>query len=395
MNARGRIDGIDFWRGFALLTIFINHVPDNILSNVTHKNFGFSDAAEAFVFLSGMSVALAYGSYFFRGETGGGIRAVLRRAFKLYWVQILLSFLVIMLFAAAAFLMDEDELTDDEDRQLVVAHPARGILGILAMGHQLDFINILPLYVVLLLATPAFLWLARRNGWLMLAASAALYAVARIFDLNLPTWPLEGTWFFNPFAWQLLFVSGLFIGSRIRNEDIPYDRRVFVVCVAMLVVSLVLMTKGFGYAPVLWDNFGQALDHSKTDLGLVRLAHFFALAYVVYYSGLTRLMPAIFVFKPVALMGRFSLPVFATGCVLAAISQVIDETSEDGLIENLALSLVIVACGVLIHYLVARYLAARADLQKGKAAVVHAPSIAPVGPIEAPKEQQPESLQVS
>src|SRR5262249_13423699 len=110
---------------------------------------------------------------------------------------------------------------------------------------------------------------------------------------------------------------------------------------------------------------------------------------------LTRLMRAIFVFKPVALMGRFSLPVFATGCVLAAISQVIDETSEDGLIENLALSLVIVACGGLIHYLGARYLASRADVQKGKGAVVRARSSGPAGPIEAPKEPQRESLQVS
>jgi len=64
-----RIDGIDFWRGFALLTIFIDHVPENIFQHVTQKNFGFSDATELFVFLSGVSVALAYGTRFFDGET--------------------------------------------------------------------------------------------------------------------------------------------------------------------------------------------------------------------------------------------------------------------------------------------------------------------------------------
>ena len=58
-----RIDGIDFWRGLALLTIFIDHVPENIFQHVTQQNFGFSDAAELFVFLSGVSVALAYGIY--------------------------------------------------------------------------------------------------------------------------------------------------------------------------------------------------------------------------------------------------------------------------------------------------------------------------------------------
>ena len=62
-----RVDGIDFWRGFALLTIFIDHGPLNVPQYVTQKNFGFSDAAELFVFLSGASVALAYGSRFFRG----------------------------------------------------------------------------------------------------------------------------------------------------------------------------------------------------------------------------------------------------------------------------------------------------------------------------------------
>src|SRR6266853_3501877 len=74
-----RIDGIDFWRGLALLMIFIDHVPENVFQHVTQKNFGFSDAAELFVFLSGVSVALAYGTRFFEGETVGAVRAVLRR----------------------------------------------------------------------------------------------------------------------------------------------------------------------------------------------------------------------------------------------------------------------------------------------------------------------------
>src|SRR5947209_18987214 len=80
-----RIDGIDFWRGFALLTIFIDHMPESIFQHVTQQNFGFSDAAELFVFLSGVSIALAYGTRFFDGETVVAVRAVLRRAFTLYW----------------------------------------------------------------------------------------------------------------------------------------------------------------------------------------------------------------------------------------------------------------------------------------------------------------------
>src|SRR5260370_7397215 len=78
-----RIDGIDFWRGLALLMIFIDHVPENVFQHVTQKNFGFSDAAELFVFLSGVSVALAYGTRFFEGETALALRASLPPAFTL------------------------------------------------------------------------------------------------------------------------------------------------------------------------------------------------------------------------------------------------------------------------------------------------------------------------
>src|SRR5215467_4836911 len=101
-NTPSRVDGIDFWRGFALLTIFVDHAPDNIFQRGTHGNFGFSDAAELFVFLSGTSVALAYGSRFFRGETASAIRAVFRRVLTLYWVQVLISIVTIAIFVAAA-----------------------------------------------------------------------------------------------------------------------------------------------------------------------------------------------------------------------------------------------------------------------------------------------------
>src|SRR4030095_16618088 len=110
-----RIDGIDFWRGLALLMIFIEHVPENVFQHVTQQNFGFSDAAELFVFLSGVSVALAYGTRFFAGETLRAVRAVLRRAFTIYWVQILISLLIIAIFAGAAALWNDNDLLEDAD----------------------------------------------------------------------------------------------------------------------------------------------------------------------------------------------------------------------------------------------------------------------------------------
>lgn len=61
---------IDFFRGLALLFIFIDHVPDNVLARFTLRNFGFADAAEVFVLLAGFSAVLAYGRTFERPWKG-------------------------------------------------------------------------------------------------------------------------------------------------------------------------------------------------------------------------------------------------------------------------------------------------------------------------------------
>ncbi len=369
-NPANRIDGIDFWRGFALLTIFIDHVPENIFQHVTQRNFGFSDAAELFVFLSGASVALAYGSRFFRGETVAAVRAVLRRAFTLYWVQVLTSLLIIAIFAAAALWWDNDDLIDDDDRDAVVSSPLTGISGIVALLHQFENVNILPLYVVLLLITPALLLLARRSDWLMLLASGLIYLAARLFELNVPSWPLDGGWYFNPLAWQLIFAIGLFVGRRLRSGGIPYDRRLFALCLAVVVASCVVVTNGFGLVPDLWSDMREVLDHGKTDLGLVRIVHYLALAYVIGHSGLTRLLRRSFVFSPLALMGRHSLPVFSAGCVLTALGEVMVETRPEDFAHTLELGAVIVAAGVLAHYAVAHLIGVYRSVERRPVLVV-------------------------
>jgi len=311
------------------------------------------------VFLSGASVALAYGPRFLNGETGSAIRVLFRRAFTLYWVQVLISLLIIGLFAAAAQHWGNDDLVNGNDRDLMVSSPVRGISALLVLAHQLENVNILPLYIVLLLMTPALLILARRNDWLMLATSAALYATARVFELNLPSWPLDGGWYFNPLAWQFIFALGLFVGRRVKSGGIGYHPWAFALSLALLVASAIVVTDGFGLRPGLWEQRSDLLDHSKTDLGLVRLGHFLALGYVISHSGLTRLFRWTPVFSPLALIGRYSLPVFATGCVLAAIGEVIVETRPEDFNHRLTLGGLIVAGGILVHYLVARLLAAR------------------------------------
>jgi len=202
--------------------------------------------------------------------------------------------------------------------------------------------------------------LARRDDRLMLAASAGIYLAARAFSLNLPTWPVEGTWWFNPIAWQLIFAIGIFAGRRLKRGGIAYDARLFSACLAIVVIAAVVRTDAFGYSSGLWQDVRNVLDCDKTDLGLARLVHFLALAYIVYHSGVTGLMRRTRAFLPLCLIGRYGLPVFATGTILSAMSELV-ETRSEALSHQVAFGAAIVVGGILMHYLVARGLAARRD----------------------------------
>jgi hypothetical protein len=349
-----RIDAIDFWRGFALLTIFADHMPGSVLAHVTYRNFGFSDAAEAFVFLSGMSVALAYGPRLLDGRIVAGLHAVVRRLLTIYAVQIVLSFLALGVLVTVTLLGNDDVIEDGDE--VVLENPGRGALAILGLAHQIDFSNILPLYIVLLSLGPVLILLARLDGRLMLGASTAMYGIARLCSLNMPSWPDEGGWFFNPFAWQLLFSVGVFVGLQLRTRapsvsPAPFNSAVFAACAAVLAISAVVVTDGFGLLPGLSGEAFAHLDADKRSLGLARLVHFLALAYVIYHSGLAERMRRTAVFAPLALIGRHSLPVFATGAFLCTVGLATIDDDWPGmpyttmfLVAGLALHYVVAAC---------------------------------------------------
>lgn len=362
-----RIDAIDFWRGFALLSIFVNHLSDNVFAHITHRNFGFSDAAELFVFLSGMSVALAYGRRFLDGKIAQSLRGIYRRVVSLYVVQVIVSLVGIAILIAAAHLLDDEDFIEDPDREMVVDHPRRSIIAIFALAHQFNFFNILPLYIVVLVVTPVLLAFFRYDKRLMLLASGALYLATRLFSLHFPTWPIEGEWYFNPFAWQFLFALGLFVGLR-PNEAPKFHIGLFALGVVGLVVSAFIVTDGFSVFPGLWNGVRFGFDHDKSGLGWLRLTHFIALAYVIYHSGLTDLLRGTQIYAPLCLIGRHSLPVFATGAVLLVVGEVLMDVD----IPEQLTGFLIAVGGILVQYLVARVFEARGIARKGKAAAAAA-----------------------
>jgi hypothetical protein len=339
---------LDMFRGLALVMIFINHVPGNVFESWTSRNFGFSDAAEAFVLMSGMAAGLAYSSRF-RTNALAATFKVFARARQLYFVHLTITLICLAIFAAAALWFAEPEVMQKNNIAPMFYNPLGVMIGLPIMGHQLGYLNILPLYITLLLGTPLFLWIGLKRPYVLLGASIVLWIVAGQFRFNLPNFPNRGGWFFNPFSWQLIFVVGLLSGAAMKlgKALVPANRVLFWVCTVFLVGILVWVktpeiAKPAGAFLAWLGKLGVPFYISgfdKTFLALPRLLHALALAYVVSSLPFIRTFSDSAYSEPLKLLGRYGLPVFATGTVLSMLLQAIKtHLTPDPMLDGLLLA---------------------------------------------------------
>jgi len=198
---------LDLFRGLALWFIFLDHIPNNIASWFTVRNYGFSDATEIFIFISGYTAAFVYGRAMRdRGFVIASAR-ILRRAWQIYVAHMFLFtiYMAQIAYVAASF---ENPLYAEEMNILdFLKQPDVTIVQALLLKFKPVNMDVLPLYIVLLVLFPPLLWLLHRQASLALGTSVLIYIVSWKFEWNLPAYP-SGEWYFNPFAWQLLFVFG-------------------------------------------------------------------------------------------------------------------------------------------------------------------------------------------
>ena len=313
---------LDLFRGLALWLIFLDHIPSNVVSWVTLRNYGFSDATEIFVFISGYTAAFVYGRAMReRGPVVAGAR-ILKRAWQVYVAHIFL-FVVYMAeiaYVAASF---ENPLYAEETNIFnFLRQPDVTLVQALLLKFKPANMDVLPLYIVLLVGFPPVVWALLRRPSLVLAASAALYGLSWEFGWNLPAYP-SGHWFFNPLAWQLLFVFGAWcgLGGADRLHGWALSPTILGVAAAYLAFSLaIVMTWYFprtGHLVPKWlASWMYPID--KTNLDVLRFAHFLALAVLT-----VRFVPVDWpalkwrMFRPAILCGQHSLEIFCLGVFLA------------------------------------------------------------------------------
>ncbi|SMQ86097.1 hypothetical protein SAMN06295905_3395 [Devosia lucknowensis] len=362
--AAARDPRLDMFRGLALVMIFINHVPGTIYETLTNRNFGFSDSAEAFVFMSGMAAGLAYSGAFRSGTMWTALTRVWARARHLYFVHIAITMMCLAIFAAAALWFEMPAVLLKNNVEPVLRYPLQSLIGIPLLSHQLGYLNILPLYTMLLLAAPIFIMIGIRRPWLTLALSVALWALAGQFRINLPNFPNAGGWFFNPFSWQILFVIGLLSGMAMKRGEtfIPFNRTLYGAAAAFLVFVLfwvkipelgALGRSGLGLLADAGAPF-YITWFDKTFLALPRLLHALALFYVLGHMPLMMQFAASRYAAPLRAMGRQGLAVFATGTVLSIFLQVVKTPRQpDPLFDGMILGggiLALFALATMLNY---------------------------------------------
>ena len=354
----GRLHGIDFWRGFILCTIFVNHVPGTIFEGLTFKNFGFSDASEAFVFIAGLSLALAYGRRVMAGDHTTIVSSLARRAVKLYGTHIGLSLAGVAIFAVGAVLTENPDLMQQHGRDLVVDDPGAALVGLVSLGHQFGYFNILPMYVVLMGLAPGMLIAARRRPMVMVVVSFSVYALSRLTAFNVPTWPMSGTWFFDPFAWQFLMALGIAVGFQVRKGGLKTHPVILAISGFIVASAAFVATDGLGAWPGLNEALRPSLDLDKTMLGVGRMAHSLSLAYCIHALGIAKLMQATWLYKPLCLVGQNGLCIFGLGSLLSVVGQVLAQTYGNTPLMDLGM----IAGGLAAMLGVARYLNHKAVL---------------------------------
>ena len=205
---------LDFFRGAALFFIFIDHIPGNPLAYATLKSFAFADAAEAFIFISGYTAALVYGRVVIRDGAVMATLRIWRRVWQLYVAHICIFMIYTAQVAYAMAHMTNPLYVENLGVGDFLQRADITILRVLMLQFQPTHLDILPLYIALLFVFPAFILLMRYSITLAVALSAALYALVQIWPINLPAHPDDEVWYFNPFAWQFLFVIAAALGFR-------------------------------------------------------------------------------------------------------------------------------------------------------------------------------------
>jgi hypothetical protein len=345
---------LDFFRGLSLFFIFIDHIPENVLAYFTLRSVAFNDAAEVFIFISGYTAALVYGRSLAEKGPLFATAQIYHRVWQLYVAHIFL-FVIFTAEVSYAILVVQNPLyTEEMGVADFLQEPHLAIIRALLLAFQPMYLDILPLYIVLLASFPLWLILMARQRYLPLLISAAIYVLTLRQGWAFHTRPSHDVWFFNPLAWQFLFVIGATAGYARVTGRWPFPTARWLGPAAIVVAAVIAIINFSWTLHWIFDPFpplfakqlwSYSLD--KTNLAPLRLFSFLALATATIHvvSPESRFLRTAWA-RPVIICGQQSLYIFCIGIVLSVLGHFLLAEFSGGFVMQAAVN--VIGIGVMI-----------------------------------------------
>ena len=352
---KGRDLRLDLFRGVANWAIYLDHIPDNVVNWITTRNYGFSDAADLFVFISGYTASFVYARMMLeRGFIVGATRLT-KRVWQLYVAHIILFVIYIASISYLALRFGDSELVNEFNVVGLIDNATETLRQGLFLKFKPVNLDVLPLYIVLMGLFPPVLWLMlRQPNWTMVAA-IVLWLVSRQTGWNLSAYP-TGTWYFNPFAWQVLFIFGAWcaLGGARQSASVIMHPATLWFCIAYMILALVMTMAG------RFPALGELLPHwlystfnpnDKTNLAPYRFLHFVVIVILVI-----RFVPKDWpglewkIFDPLVVCGQQSLAVFCVGVFLSFVGHFQLSMSSGSLFAQIFVSVTGIAIMTIVAY---------------------------------------------
>lgn len=306
---------LDALRGLFLVWMTLTHLPTRF-SDFVNQPIGFISSAEGFVFMS----ALLVGRIYLRGmleNKSHTQRRLWKRSLKIYGYHLLL--LVIAFSVAATYAAHSHTAALRNLFNFYLAHPGTAIIGSVLLLYCPPLLDILPMYVIFLVLTPIVLSASIRFGWKkILVASFSVWLLAQfglrdlvhagVVAVTHLRIPLQETGAFNLFAWQAVWIVGLWLGAEMARGNNPYRNvrgPVIAVCAA-LCVFFVGVRHGWLGAHLTQQALGMQLD--KWTIGPLRVVNLVCFSVVIYW--LRKYVVRAVSHEPLLTLGKASLQVF-------------------------------------------------------------------------------------
>jgi poly(3-hydroxybutyrate) depolymerase len=340
-SSQPRDPRLDFFRGAAMFIIYIAHCRGNFLYDYIPARYGISDAANMFVFVSGMTASIAFGGTFVRQGWLIGTARIAYRCLQLYAAQIGMFFAVAVVVVIGTKWYGDINYIEEAQFQRFFSDPGDALVGLFTLTYVPHYIDILPLYIVALAMVPVAMALAKIDPRWVMAASVVLYLAANYFRLDLPAnADDQPVWYFNPFAWQLIFFTGFalrrgWIKVSLSSKLLLWSSTAILLAgLAISLPSLFERVRAIDALRIWIDNHAD-----KTFMDPLQYIHFLASVYVmlVLLKGREQILltPPL---RPFVKCGQQALSIFTSGMVLSYIGGMVFDHSGTGALVQLAVN---------------------------------------------------------